>query len=401
MAGPANMTTASASLRLGEIDALRSFAMLSVMALHAKIMPMGWAGVWLFYVISGYVVTLSIVVQHPDGAGLARLGGFVRRRIARIVPVYYLFVLVGLGVTALQNIPQRPESIAGLFLFFNNWTAINLIANIRGWPSGHLWTLSVEMQFYLLYGLALCLLPHRRTVQLLIAMLILCPLARFVAGEALLDGGWKPLDAAYWVYAGPGLHFDIFAMGALLAFAQQALPIGRIARPLAVAGLIALAAYCAAYLAINHVVRGEHGTGLFRNIVSGILVGEHRETFVYSAIGLATAGFVALAAARDPWVTPVLGLSVLQWIGRISYGGYLFHVLGLAVARYFLHLAGFETKGGAVWLRLIQFPLGLAVTLLLAWASWHWFETPMRRWLSGERKARRAPGTRPAGAMAR
>lgn len=374
------MTTGGQFGRSGEVDSLRALAMLAVIALHCHILPFGWIGVWLFYVISGYVVTASMLARDDAAAGFAGYGRFMKRRAVRILPVYYLYIAVGLAVAALSNVPQHALSIASLALFFDNVTIALGRGRIAGWPTGHLWTLSVEMQFYLLYGLALCLLARRSVIALLMALVLVCPLLRLAAGDTLLnDLAWRPLDAAFAIYAAPGLHFDIFAMGALLAFAQAAGVLRRLARPLACAGAACLALYAAVYVGVNSWVRDAQGSDALRNVVSGILIGEHREALLYSAIGLAMAGVVALAACSDPLSGRLLRLPALAAIGRISYGGYVYHSLALKIANMLLASAGLATGRGSMIAGLAQFALGCAMTLVLAWLSYRWFEKPVER----------------------
>lgn len=370
--------------------------MLGVIALHSHILPMGWIGVWLFYVISGYVVTLSVLGgSGAEHRGLAGFAAFMRRRAVRILPVYYGYCLVGLAVATVLGARQDWFSLASLALFFNNWAIIGGDGRIAGWPSGHLWTLSVEMQFYVLYGLALCLLPRRATRMLLIVLLVLCPIGRFVSAEALFARDWPALDAAFAVYAAPVLHFDSFAVGGLLAFVrlEGSERLERLARPLFLWGMSALALYMAAYFAVNHMARGESGLNITRNVISGILIGEHRETFLYSALALAMAGVVALAASGDRLVTPVLRLAPLQWIGRISYGGYVYHALALKAAAVLLGAAGLVVRDGSTTTHILQFLLGSAIALGLAWLSFNGFEEPLSR------LSRRRSDTAPAGSM--
>lgn len=378
--------------RSGEVDSLRAIAMLAVIALHCHILPFGWAGVWLFYVISGYVVTASVLARDEASTGMAGYAGFMRRRAVRILPVYFLYLGVGLAVAFIAGIPQDAISLASLVLFFDNITMPLGLGRIAGWPTGHLWTLSVEMQFYVVYGLALCLLPRRVVVAILVALVLLCPIGRFVAGNFLLnDLGWAPLDAAFAVYVAPVLHFDIFAMGALLAFAQASGAMERLARPLAIAGIGLLALYIAAYVMVNHVARGAQGLGMFRNVVSGILVGEHREAFLYSAVGLAMTGVIAVAATGRGPLGPMLRWPALSWIGLISYGGYVYHPLGLRGANMLLSAAGVGVRQGGVAAGLAQFAIGGAIALLLAWLSWRWFEQPIQRLMSRKRHAAMSP----------
>jgi peptidoglycan/LPS O-acetylase OafA/YrhL len=136
---------------------------------------------------------------------------------------------------------------------------------------------------------------------------------------------------------------------------------------------------------VNLLVLEERGLDALRNIISGILFGQHREAFVYSAVGAAMAGLAALAITRDPLVRPLLGSRICQRIGEISYGGYLFHPLGLMTATALLGLAGWQVRGGGVLVHVAQFLLGTALTLLVADLSFRWFEIPCRRWIDGAR----------------
>jgi peptidoglycan/LPS O-acetylase OafA/YrhL len=387
------MTDAVENGRSNEVDSLRAFAMLAVLALHTHLLPSGWMGVWLFYVISGYVVTLSVIGRAGDEAPMARLSGFLQRRAARILPVYYLYIGIGLIVALVAGLPQDATSIASLVLFFDNATMVVGGGRIDGWPTGHLWTLSTEMQFYALYGVALCLLPRRQTRALLLALLLACPIVRLIVGQWLAAEGWRPQDAAFAVYAGPGLHFDIFAMGCLLAFAQVSEPGKRLSPLLLPAGLAAVTLYFAIYAGINLIVRHEHGVAVIKNVLSGILFGELREVFLYSAVGLFMTGLVAFAAegpGRHGFAGlggGLLRLPALQWVGRISYGGYLFHPLGLKVSGALLAPVGIHVQHAGMAVHLVQFAIALPLTLLVAWLSWRFFETPLRRWSVGGRKA--------------
>lgn len=367
--------------RISDLDALRAFAMLTVVALHSHIFPAGWMGVWLFYVLSGYVVTASVLARGEE-RGVEVMRDFLRRRAVRILPVYYLYIAVGLLVATLLGYRQDGTALASLALFFDNWTMINGGGRVAGWPSGHLWTLSTEMQFYLLYGSALCLLPARHVRRLLVALLLLCPLARLAAGQWLAQAGWTPLDAAFAVYAGPGLHFDIFAMGALLAFQRTGPDLSRMTRIALGAGLGAVLIYGGVYLAVNIEIRHAHGLGALRNIFSGILFGEYREVFLYSAIGLLMTGLVGAAVQGASWLRPILRPAPLIWVGRISYGGYVYHPLGLKVATLLLGLVGISTQHGGPLGHGLQFVVGLGLTLMVASASFRWLEEPLRRRLA-------------------
>lgn len=365
--------------RASEIDALRCLAMTFVVLVHKKLMPAGWIGVWLFFVISGYVVTKSMVDRETTATGRARLRHFFGRRVGRIVPIYYIYITVGICLSLMQGHDQDWFAVASLFGFYNNYAMIIAHGDLAFWPVTHLWTISTEMQFYAVYGVSLCLMPKRFTIGLLIALVALAPIARAIASDLLTREGWAPLPLAYAIYAGPGLHADVFAMGALLAFAGKRWPLAAFARPLAAAGMAAICAYSVLYLGINHTVLGERGFEQFRNVVSGILYGQYREVFLYSALGLWGTGLVALAASRDNLVCWLLGNKILQWIGTVSYGAYIFHPLILYVVAYFCHgWWGAGTAPGPGY-RIAEFLVSYALILIAAWLSFRFVETPLSR----------------------
>ena len=94
--GPAAKPASTAGIgRIGQIDALRAFAMTAVIAQHCGILPFGWLGVWLFFVISGFVVTESLMARKDISGIGRRLFQFYVRRIARIWPIYLIFLCCG------------------------------------------------------------------------------------------------------------------------------------------------------------------------------------------------------------------------------------------------------------------------------------------------------------------
>lgn len=387
--------------RIGAIDSLRAFAMTAVVAQHCGLLPFGWTGVWLFFVISGYVVTLTVT-----GASTARgrrgLARFYARRAARILPVYFGYVGIGLVLVVLAGHTVYPLAALSLFAFLDNIAMIAGRGEIAGWPTGHLWTISVEMQFYLLYGLGLFWGSRRVLLGALVLALAVTPLLRAAAAAWLSAQGWTAGDAAYAIYAGPLLHQDAFAAGALLAFASRAGLLERLARPLALLGVAALAGYALTYVWVNHAVLGARGIDVLRNVVSGVLFGQGREVFLYSALNAAAAGLVALAATRDRLIARALRPAALQRIGAISYGAYVWHALAIMLVGMALAAApGLSGAQGSLVFRLALFALSYALTIAVAELSFRTLERrfgagrpsspPRRSGASGQEPAPRRP----------
>lgn len=366
-----------------QIDALRCLAMSAVIAMHCHILPFGWAGVWLFYVISGLVVTVSLIAgdaAKPEASRAARLGGFYAKRSARIWPIYLLFVAAGFLVAVAFRHEQPYSELLSFLFFYNNFQAAfaHGTFNVPALGGGHLWTISTEMQFYALYGVAFILLPRRIVVRLLVACLLVCPLLRLGAGILLADADFTSSRAAYAIYAMSFLHFDSFAAGALIALSLAWAR--RYSLRLLVAGVTAFGTYCFVYVLVNVTVRGATHIAAFEDTVSGILFGQFREVFLYSALALLFSGVVAMALDGRAWTARILRARPLVAVGRVSYGGYVYHPIGVVAGGWIVgalvhpEAGGLALKAGA---GVAQFVLALAITLPLAFASYRFLERPI------------------------
>lgn len=385
--------------RLAEIDGLRAIAMTAVVAMHSHLLPFGWMGVWLFYVISGFVVTSSLMHRAVDSRR-RWLADFYSRRAARILPVYFLYIAVGFVFLAVTAGVYPWRALASMAGFYNNFAMMAGIGEFKGWPTGHLWTISVEMQFYIVYGLAFVFAPRRWLIGILASFLVLAPLARAVGGWRLMQTGVPPLDAAYHIYASSFMQFDAFAAGALLALFRDRIAASRREGALFALGLAAAALYACAYVGINVAVRHREGLEIVKDVVSGILFGEGRHIWLYSALALFNAGLVIwTVSGRAPW-SGLLRLPLLRRVGETSYGAYIFHAATLSVGHVVAALIP-GVRDTEIGLRLAAFVIGLVGAILLAETSYRLLERPVMGWVSRLRKgasASSAPATAPTGA---
>lgn len=347
------------------VDALRGFAALSVLLYHlvalaALPMPrwyplawfrVGFLGVDLFFAISGAVIVLSIhALERRFGAAWRR--EFARRRLARIVPLYLLTSL--LFVIALAPGFMARDDLALQLLshlaFVHNW-----FPSTHGSINGPSWTLAVEMQFY--------------AVALLLGLALLRVRLRTLALSALAIGlAWR-LGCWWWLVANPAtaqpeLGFvyqtqlpgvaEEFAAGMLAARWMLARrsdaepPSGRAALWL---GGAALLAWTAA-LAMAHGFAPSFWTGLLPVLAIRALVA------VAAGLSVAAALAVPSALLRGPLV---------RGLGNLSYGIYLWHLIVLLAVQRWLAPA-------SPWTTAV---LVLALTVLLAWASWRGLERPI------------------------
>jgi peptidoglycan/LPS O-acetylase OafA/YrhL len=373
--------------RIDALDGLRALAMTAVVAQHCHLLPFGWTGVWLFFLISGYVITLGFDVGEYAGRSAAeRFGSFIARRAARIVPAYLLYlatctlVALPLGNAApLSNLPYLLSFTANWHMIFGFWPG-----PVDWAPFGHLWTLSVEQQFYLLFPLIVLMMPVRMQTAAMLALVAAGPLIRWLAARWLTTfSGAQPDAMAFAIYAATPCHLDAFLIGALVARLQPWWRArGGVVAALTLAGVAAPLAYAAAYVGVNRQL-GMHGIDQLRNVFSGVLYGQGREVLVYVAVDLAALAVLLQALCNARGLT-WLRWAPLAWVGRVSYGGYLFHALvvwGLAQA------LGLAVRPLPLGQRLAFFGVAWAVTVLLASLSYRWFEQPItRRWRANHRQ---------------
>lgn len=198
-------------MRKLQLDGLRFILFLMVFATHYSPNPLevGYLGYALpvFFVMSGFLIT-NVLLSADDPSLLTKLKIFYIRRILRICPAYYLVVILLIAMGALTypghylaylvNFKLFSLSFSGNSQAFQEWFA-------HGWRSEsmHLWSLSVEEQFYILYPLILYLTPNRYRTGMFFTVLVFSVLARFWLKSQYpgsFYGTLLPVCAEYFVW---------------------------------------------------------------------------------------------------------------------------------------------------------------------------------------------------------
>lgn len=313
------------------IDSLRAIAALSVVLVHAGGLTVtpedgfvshAEVGVAVFFAISGFLLYRPFVSVRLNGARSSTLRSYLRRRLLRIVPAYWL------ALTLLAIWPGATGVFSGHFWVFYGFGQIyndNYVLD----GIAPAWTLCIEITFYLLlplYAMAVGLLLRRleRRRQVIAELAILAAIA--VASEAYR---WvlRSDGSISWVLNALPTHLDWFAPGMALAVLSaywQTGELPRAARLVARRPWIAIAFSAAAYTIVSLT---EHGPQLIRAGIHPILLYtapqdlERHTLYAATAIGL----LVPAVLGTGGWVRRVLAWRVLAWLGLISYGIYLWH----------------------------------------------------------------------------
>jgi peptidoglycan/LPS O-acetylase OafA/YrhL len=363
--------------RIYSIDSLRAIAMTMVIAQHSGLLPFGWTGVWLFYVISGFVISRNFIEEKATlkPAPANHYLSFFIRRLFRIAPPYAAYIALCSVAALALGLPVRVAELPYLATFTYNWRMI--FSTVPLVPAfGHLWTISVEEQFYVLFPLLMLGLRRERAIIGMAAIVALGPVFRVLLAQylsATFSGDSE--RTAFGVYASSFGQFDAFALGSLLAhFEGHIRKAPQIAGRLGWLAVFVSLAYIVTYIGINISV-GAHGIDIIRNIVSGILYGQKREIFVYVAVDFCAVAIIAGAIAG--WkVFRFLEAPVLVSVGQASYGGYLLHPIALMTIAY---IAGVPVGDEPVFIRIVMFGLAWCCTVALARVSYATFERPFIR----------------------
>jgi peptidoglycan/LPS O-acetylase OafA/YrhL len=247
----------------------------------------------------------------------------------------------------------------------------------------HLWTISFEMQFYVVAGAALILLRPRQIKLVMIALLIMPVAMRVLYSLYAQAAGVSPDDIQSWEYHVSVFHFDAFAAGCLLSLYRGSIE-RRMANASLFLGIASLIAFTGFYAFINHVTRGAAGMSAFKDILSGAAFGELREALVYVPVLLLSIGCVVSAIADRSLIQVFLKWKWISYVGRCSYSGYMIHLAVIWYLRLgfvtYLGLSDVGARSAIIIVeRLALFGIATALTVALSIPMFEWIEKPLAK----------------------
>jgi peptidoglycan/LPS O-acetylase OafA/YrhL len=295
--------------RIPALDGWRGVAIVAVMVSHGFLLQgaatrplraigyiaahMGGTGVALFFAISGYLITTLLVEERGQTGRISLLGFYVRRGF-RILPPAYLFlmVLAMLGGAGLLAEALRPGELAGAAFFYSNYRAD------RSWYTAHFWSLSMEEHFYFLWPALLAVLGNRRALLA----------AGILVAATLLWRPWSLLHVNPFPYPAlqrTDMRLDAFLFACVLAVLLDGSGRNLLLRILSAVWFRILSS---ATLII---------------VWTWTLAGSAPATKTLVESALLPCVLVSVIHRRGPRLFRILESAPLRWIGRISYGLYL------------------------------------------------------------------------------
>jgi peptidoglycan/LPS O-acetylase OafA/YrhL len=355
-----------------ELDAIRFFLFLEVWGYHVlprqeslytvnhiptaiavlitSIIRMGMCSLDVFFILSAFLIT-ELLLRERELRAVVDLKAFYIRRLLRIWPLYFFM----LALAGFLSIFDRSQTLGWAYalsflLFSGNWIMV-----LRGFPRAEiivpLWSVSFEEQFYLLWPLVVRRASKRTLYRIAIGLLVVAALARLIL--LLKHEGGEP------IWYNSFARLDSIACGILLAVIFHGCPTLRVGLAkrlglllVGISAWLIVARHCGLLDPVPTLLGGMIGYPLM-------------------SLGGVAIFLSVLGAAQDG--LPFLKYSWLVYLGKISYGLYAYHFLGLQLSRHLLsryhHAHGWTLS----WL------CSLAITFSLAAASFKWLESPFLR----------------------
>jgi len=354
------------------LDGLRGVAILMVILFHYNfILGIGWAGVQLFFVLSGYLITTILVKEKDNPLGFY-LKRFYWRRTLRIFPLYYAYLIfIGLVFLVLHIPEDYLSTLPFLATYTFNFYPLVKMYSYEDIFFTHFWSLSVEEQFYLVWPLVVFIFIRKQLQIILIAIIVLSPLVRLSLAELMsINTNLPNYYVGQTVYRFTLGQWDGFAFGALI-------PVFNLSIKKIASGRLLLAAFILVVCAglVNGYSLSQAGLQVpFSSMGYPIAeTANYQHVWSYTLLNLV---FVLViihitntTSTTHKSIRILLENNFMVYIGRISYGLYVYHwLVWMAFGKY---LQGVFPSD---WIGL---PVYFGVCIAIASVSYYVLEKPI------------------------
>jgi peptidoglycan/LPS O-acetylase OafA/YrhL len=360
--------------RLPSLDGVRAVCIALVIGAHAEKtvgFPDRWRtaasylvngpmGVTVFFVLSGFLITF-LLVREELARGEISLRAFYARRALRILPVYAAYVAALAAISQMTAVDFSACEWTTTLTFTKNFAC-------GQWVDGHLWSLSVEEQFYLFWPMAVACLTRRRRIWIAASCVLVAPIARVV----FFVNGWYDLEMYSLM-----TNVDALMIGAVVgaALANGAVPLDAVLRYRPAIVRCAAAALIWTLMVLDHFITGATAVVAFSGTVTALL-----------------AAYLIASYASIPGgpVFALLNWRPVRYVGVLSYSLYIWQQPFLSAANPY----GFSSIPGA-----LTFPSNTIAAFTVAAVSYHALEKPLLSLRTGLRpreseRSRRAEGAK-------
>jgi peptidoglycan/LPS O-acetylase OafA/YrhL len=328
----------------------------------------GWVGVQFFFVLSGFLITGILLDMKKSLPPREYFVKFYGRRFLRIFPLYYFYLLLMSGITAwLISISYR----AAYMRIFQSqvWYAVFYVYDFYFGTSvvkysfflDHFWSLAIEEQFYLFWPLLILLAPEKWLKKLFLAFIVLGPIFRiaffFIHRSGVFRILGDPISTA--LYPMPFSHVDAFAFGAFIS--RFSIPKAK-QQFFLLLGILPAIGYASQYIATGQI-------GSISAFGYPLLMPEaYQYIWGYSLLGYFFM-VVIYVVVRYGLFVPFLEVAPMRYLGKISYGLYIYHFPIIWFATRIRDLGLSETQA-----KPLIFIIAFIVTLTAASISYYLLE---------------------------
>ena len=346
------------------LDGIRALAILLVMLFHFYyVLEIGWIGVQIFFVLSGYLIT-NILINSKEKSDLSTyLKRFYWRRTLRIFPLYYAYLIIVTGYFLLTGFTELFGSSVG-YLYSYTYNLYPLFEEYEfDVFFTHFWSLSVEEQFYLVWPIIIFVLNRQQMRFLIIFLICSIPLFRMLFAEWILDQ--ELIEAGEVLYRFTLSHFDAFAWGGAISVFKLHEKISRPDIHLYSSFLLMLGAGVAHYFFL--ISDSQVGLSSLGYPIGGMENYQH--IWSYTLLNYFSASLILFLISRQSGYTIIRAVfenRVLVSIGKLSYGMYVYHWIILAIHKQFIN----PLIGNMV----ISFIIYLIGVYVVSYLSFHYLE---------------------------